>query len=473
MSQKKETVILLLAILVTLGLLGIGGWLFKKQTENKSVSTDKPTLNIDSSTSTAKERISFGEKSLLLGEISTAKKAGLEAMAAKKYHEAITNFQAALKLKSNDPETLIFLTNAQIGTNKSYTIAVSVPMAVYPDGALEVLRGVAQAQAEINSTGGINGVPLLLAIASDDDKPEIAQQVAKSLAQDPKVLGVVGHFTSDTTLAAKNVYDAAQLVAISPVSTAVKLSNSSHYIFRTVPSDYIAARALASYMVKNIQRKNVAVYFNSQSDYSQSIKAEFMTAVSLEGGQVVNEFDLSKSDFSAASSIDMATKQGVQALMLAPNEDVLDKSLQVIQVNQKRLPILGGDDVYNPKTLEIGRDAAVGMVLAVPWHIDANRNSAFVQQSRQLWHADVNWRTALAYDAARALIVAMQKNPTRTGVQQALASADFAPTGASGVIRFLPSGDRNAPIQLVTIVPGQRSRTGYDFVPLPSKSTNP
>ncbi len=32
---------------------------------------------------------------------------------------------------------------------------------------------------------------------------------------------------------------------------------------------------------------------------------------------------------------------------------------------------------------------------------------------------------------------------------------------------------RNAPIQLVMIVPGQHSRTGYDFVPLLTKSNNP
>jgi ABC-type branched-subunit amino acid transport system substrate-binding protein len=56
--------------------------------------------------------------------------------------------------------------------------------------------------------------------------------------------------------------------------------------------------------------------------------------------------------------------------------------------------------------------------------------------------------------------------PTRSGVQQALASSDFSAIGASGTIRFLASGDRNAPVQLVKIVPGSRSRTGYDFEPV-------
>jgi branched-chain amino acid transport system substrate-binding protein len=157
--------------------------------------------------------------------------------------------------------------------------------------------------------------------------------------------------------------------------------------------------------------------------------------------------------------------------MLASNTETLDKALQVVNVNDKRLALLGGDDVYTLKTLELGREKAVGMVVAVPWHIDGNFSSDFPQKSRQLWGADVNWRTALSYDATKALIAALEINPTRPGVQQALTSSNFFATGASGAIRFLRSGDRNAPVQLVKIAPGTRSRSGYDFVPVPQSAT--
>ena len=152
--------------------------------------------------------------------------------------------------------------------------------------------------------------------------------------------------------------------------------------------------------------------------------------------------------------------------MLAANTPTLDKALQVIQINQKKLTLLGGDDVYTSKTLEIGTEQAVGMILAVPWHIDGDLKSDFRQKSRQLWGGDVSWRTALSYDATVALIAALERNPTRFGVQEALTSSDFSATGASGTIRFLASGDRNAPVQLVKIVPGSRSGTGYDFEPV-------
>jgi branched-chain amino acid transport system substrate-binding protein len=458
MSQKNETAVLVLALLLTVGIVGGGVWWFN----NSGVKTTTANPSENSS----KDRITFGEKSFTPGEISQLKKEGVQAFTAKSYDKAIANLTNALKLKRNDPEALIFLNNARIGSAKSYSIVTSVPIGTDPNGSLEILRGIAQAQNQINNSGGVKGVLLKVGIANDDDNPEISKQIAASLVKNPEVLGVVGPITSDATLAAGTIYTSGQLVAISPTSTSVKISNFSRYVFRTVPSDFMAARSLANYMVRTLQKKNAVVFFNSQSKYSQSLKTEFVSSVLLEGGQVSSEFDLSTADFSAAKSLEQATKQSAEVLMLAANTETLDKALQVVQINQKKLTLLAGDDVYSAKTLEIGREQAVGMVLAVPWHIDSNPNSDFPQKSRQLWGADVSWRTALAYDATVAIIAALERNPTRVGIQQVLASSDFSASGASGAIRFLPSGDRNAPVQLVKIVPGSRSRTGYDFQPV-------
>ncbi|MEH2240267.1 ABC transporter substrate-binding protein [Nostoc sp.] len=465
MSQKNETTILALALLLTVGIVGGGMWWFTNGSGVKIGNTIIPGSEPGSNLS-LQNRISFGEKTLTPGDISPVKKEGVEAIAAKSYDKAIANFTAALKLNRNDPEALIFLNNARIGSSKSYTIVASVPIGTDPNASLEILRGIAQAQNQVNSSGGVKGVPLKVGIANDDDNPEIAKQIASNLVSNSEVLGVVGSTTSDSTLAAGTIYTSGQLVAISPTSTSVKISNFSHYVFRTVPSDFMAARSLANYMVRTLHKKNAVVFFNSQSNYSQSLKSEFVSSVSLEGGQVSSEFDLSQADFSAAKSGEQATKQGAEVLMLAANTETLDKALQVVQINQKRLILLAGDDVYTVKTLEIGREQATGMVLAVPWHIDSNPKSDFPQKSRQLWGGDVSWRSALSYDATVALIEALKRNPTRSGVQQALASSDFSAIGASGTIRFLASGDRNAPVQLVKIVPGSRSGTGYDFEPV-------
>ncbi|MEG3926088.1 MULTISPECIES: ABC transporter substrate-binding protein [unclassified Microcoleus] len=474
MSQKNETVVLVLSLLITIGLAGAGiWWLTSRGGINLGGSSppnptfsQSPTGNSPQSEQAIGQRLSAGNKLLIPEQATTTKQAAVQAIASGNYNAAISDLQASLKTNRNDPEALIYLNNARIGAQKSYTLAAAVPIGGDINAALEILRGVAQAQNEINQSGGISGTPLKVLIANDDNNPEIASQIASALANNSEVLGVIGHFSSDATLAASKIYQQNQLVAISPISTSVQLSGIGSNIFRTVPSDRFAANALSRYMLGKLQKQKAAVFFNSASSYSKSLKNEFTTANYADGGQIVSEFDFAKGNFNAAESVKSAIAQGAEVIMLASDSATLDQALQVVQVNAKRLPLLAGDGAYTAKTLQIGGAGATDMVLAVPWHILADPQSNFPQTSKQLWNAEVSWRTALAYDAAIALIVGLGRNPTRTGIQQALSASDFSANGASGPIRFLPSGDRNRAVQLVTVKPGNRTRYGYEFVPI-------
>jgi branched-chain amino acid transport system substrate-binding protein len=485
MNQKIKRIYIIvfsfLAIIViifSVKLIEHVAFLNSQVTSNSSIGTSQtPNQTYKNNTDiSVKQRISFGNQILIEKEESgiknpdfqTAKTRGIKQMLAGKYDIAAVEFEAAMQKYPNAPETLIYLNNARIGSKKAHTIAVVVPIGSNIDGALEILRGVAQAQNEVNQAGGINELPLKVVIANDDDESEIAQQIALALVNRSEVLGVVGHFSSSATLEAGKEYNAGHLVTISPISTAIELSNFSPYVFRTVPNDAIAARALANYMLTRIKKQKAAVFFNSQSTYSRSLKFKFIEEVSTNGGQVDNEleFNLSDSSFSAHKSVEKALEKGAQVLMLAANTGMLDKALLVIQANQKRLSLLGGDDVYAPRILADGNEAAVGMVVAVAWHIDSNPGSDFARKSEQLWQNQVNWRTATSYNATQALIEAIKRNPTRPGIQQALSTSNFSATGASTTIKFLSSGDLNGSIQLVEILPSKTSGTGYNFVPI-------
>ena len=470
MSQKNETVVLLLSLLVTVALVATGLWWFTNRggiNLGGLTGSDNPTSTQRAPNQPVEARISLGDKLLFSSGETPEKQAAVKAIASGNYEAAVSELEALLKSDRNDPEALIYLNNARIGNRKSYAIAASIPIGTAQNPSEEVLRGVAQAQNEVNQAGGIGGVPLKVIIANDDNDPNVAQQVAEALVENQQVLGVVGNFDSDVTLAAGKVYEKGQLVQISPTSTSVQLSNAGDYIFRTVPSDRFAGNALSRYMLTQLKKQKAAVFFNSQSSYSQSLKNEFTTTLLGDGGEVVAEFDFSRPNFNVASNVQEAIGQGAEVLMLAPNTAVLDQALQVVQVNDKHLQLLGGDSAYNPKTLEVGRSNAVGMVLAVPWHILGNPEAEFPKAANQLWGREVNWRTAMAYDATKALIAGIGRNPSRTGVQQALSASDFSATGATGAIRFLPSGDRNQAVQLVTIQPGTRTSFGYEFIPVP------
>ncbi len=460
MSQKNETAVLLLSLVFTLALVAAGVWWF---TTRSGINVGPLTQN-----QPVQERISAGEKLLIATDATPKKEAAINAIARGNYTEAVSQLENALKSDPNDPEARIYLNNARLGNQKSYTIAASVPIgAADVNPAREILRGVAQAQNEVNTSNGVGGVPLKVLIANDDDNSAVAQQVARTLAENSQILGVVGNFSSDVTLAAGKVYQESQLVLISPTSTSVQLSGFSKYVFRTVPSDRFAASALSRYMLTQLKKQKAAVFFNSKSNYSKSLKDEFTTALFGDGGQVVAEYDFNNSSFNVAESVNQAIKQGAQVLMLAPNSAALDQALQVVQVNDKRAKLLAGDSAYSPKTLEVGRSNSVGMVVAVPWHILANPQAEFPKAANQLWGREVNWRSAMAYDATKALIAAIGRNPTRSGVQQVISAPDFSATGASGDIKFLASGDRNQAVQLVIIQPGKRTSFGYEFIPIP------
>ncbi len=388
-------------------------------------------------------------------------------MAAGNYAEAVSQFEAALTENRNDPEALIYLNNARIGDQTAQTIAVATPVGGNVASAEEILRGVAQAQDALNQAGGIGGTPLKVIVADDNNQPETAAQLAQQLAGNSEILAVVGHYTSDSSQAAAPVYQEQGLPVLSPTSTAVDLTGQGEYIFRTVPSDRFTANALARHLLEELNLTRAAIFFNANSNYSQSLKDAFTTDLFSQGGEVVGEFDLSAANFNPGETLQQARDRDAQAIVLFPSSTVLDAALQVAQVNSGELPILAGDGAYSPKTLQVGREAVVDAVFAIPWHPLAHQGSEFPQAAQQLWGGEVNWRTAMAYDATTALAAAIATNPSRQGIQQALAGGDFQADGATSAVRFLPSGDRNQAVQLVTVQAGDRTNFGFEFVPLP------
>ncbi|XZN96097.1 MAG: ABC transporter substrate-binding protein [Microcoleus sp.] len=472
-SQNTNTVVFPLAFLMIAILGFIGFWWITAGSQVKlavspsSVGIVQPAINQKNQS----QSLSLGERSLIPGNANTQKQAGIAAFAKGDFATAVTQLEFYIKANRNAPEALIYLNNARIGNSKSHTIAVAAPIGQGGqslDTANEIMRGVAQAQDEVNKAGGIQNIPLKVMIANDGNDSKVATEIADALAKNVSVLGVVGHFSSDATIAAGEVYQKNQLLAISPTSTSVKISGLGNYIFRTVPSDKLAGQSIANYTTGQLRLPRIAVFFNSASNYSKSLKNELTDALNQNGVKVTEQFDFASSTFKANDNVKQAISQGAEVIILLPDAASLDKALQVARVNQNQLPLLGGDSPYQIKTLEIGKQDVEGMVLAVPWHREADPQAEFTKNADRLWGADVNWRTAMAYDATKALIAALQQNPTRSGVQKALSATNFSVQGASGVVKFLPTGDRNAPIQLVKIIRDENSRsgTGYDFVPL-------
>ena len=492
-SKKGPPPVVYVVAIIILGFLGYRGFTaFNNSSDTTSVTSDSGSQqqsNQQSQTTTTENgnetnisgssqlsnRFSSGEEILVNVSsenqtFSQRKRQGTQAMAAGNYSEAVRHFEAALEAKQNSPETLIYLNNARIAQEKAFTVAVTVPLGsdtVF--FALEMLRGYAQAQNEINQNGGINGTPLKLVIADDGDNPRVATQVAEELGNRKDVLAVSGHWSSSITLAVAPIYDENELVLVNPVSTSTQVSGASDYVFRTIPSNFVVGATMADYALNQLQAQQVAVFYDSNSGYSMSLRRELKTSLSTRGGSVVAEFDLSEGGFLAQQRLQNAKERGAEAIVLIPSTESIDRALQVVNVNNRELPLIGDiGNLYGVKTLQVGGEDAVGMAIPIPWHIQKPGSEQFVRRSRQLWGGDVNWATVMAYDAMNAIIAALQQTPTRGGIQNTLASNGFSAPGVMESVKFLPSGDRNGDLMMVEVQPANPSRsgTGYDFVPV-------
>ena len=394
----------------------------------------------------------------------------------------------------DNPETQIDLNNTQATKTQdpkaqtAVTIAVVLPFGRFPQAASEVLRGIAQAQTEVNRNGGVSGKPLKILLADDENQPDRATAIAQTLSQDPQILGIVGHGSSDTTLAAAGVYKTQQLVTLAPISSATSLSGFSPYLFRTMPSDRLPARALSQHMTTNLKKRRAVVFFSAKNTYSQSLKTEFKNALFYSNqGEVVTEIDLTPPDFNPAEALKLARAKNAEVLVFANSPSDVDRALLVIQTNRQALPVLGSDALYSDKVRDALNPVTQALTLAVPTQQVGLDRSPFAQSARRLWKTPVTWRSALAYDATvaltRAIATAQSLSPTsgqtsgstlgiRDQIRSALASPQFQVAGSVGAIRFTETGDPQEAIQLVTLRSNPTTRQP-EFSPQPMLVSKP
>jgi ABC-type branched-subunit amino acid transport system substrate-binding protein/tRNA A-37 threonylcarbamoyl transferase component Bud32 len=477
-----------LAVAGILALALVGGGVRSLMSSSGDSNQAVSNSTVNSEVQSDNELISSGDRILIPNEgldnkkFQELKEAGVAAMAQKDYVTAYKNFNQALTIKRNAPETLIYLNNAEIGDKKSYTLAAVVPIkdGKDPNRPLEMLRGFAQAQKEVNDNGGINGVPLKLVIVNDYDNPEKAKGLAEKLVKDSDIIGIMGHHISPVSAAVAPIYQREKLVLITPISVIDELTDGSNpYLFRMNRANIDkGANELADYMVNNWQRQKVAIFYNNKLSYIQTMKSAFEDEL-FNRGEVVGEFDLSSAGFNAYQSLKTAKENGAEVIALLPSLGDLTKTWEILRLKNEypnefgELKVLGDIvTLYRMETLQKGRDTE-GIVLAVSWQFDLS-DGGFSRRSQDLWGGGVNWVTAMSYDAAQAFIAAMEKsaNPTRESIQQALNDSSFVTTGASGEIRF-KQNDVIPYLEMVTVkkklsVEDSISKTGYDFVPVES-----
>lgn len=440
-------------VLVAVGILGLAflslTWLSRGELGVNTPTVQQPEESQlePSDPEESPSPISQGEQVLLVTSTFPLKADGADALGAGDYDAAIQAFEQAREVDVSDPETLIYLNNARIGDNPAHGFAVIAPLSTDPEAAAHVLRGVAQAQTEINQAGGVQGKPLRIVIADDQGDVAIAQDIATELSQSSDVLGVIGHSSAATADAAAAIYAPDSLPFISTTESAGQ---------SLLSSDLPIAKALAFYMEK-LNHRTAILFYDGNSDYSLAFRSDFQAALKTYNGTMTAEVNLANLPNSAPTETSEA-----EIFTLSPGGSPLEtakNSIEIIpndKVDHFYRHVFGGHELFSPEVLELFGSMATGTILAVPDAVYQSAASPFNEAPRNLWETPVDWTTSAAYNVTQTMVAGVQTSPDRDGVQQAL---DNASDDTVRLLRVRINPDTTAGYDLLSI--GVMTQEGF------------
>ena len=144
--------------------------------------------------------------------------------------------------------------------------------------------GVEIAIDEINKAGGVKGRQLQVIFEDGKCSGKDAASAAQKLVSVDAVKYIIGGSCSGETLAFVPITEKAKALVITPSATSPDISNAGDFIFRTVPSDALTGKFLASIVVKKY--KKVAI-ITENTAYATALRQVFQDEFKKLGGTIV------------------------------------------------------------------------------------------------------------------------------------------------------------------------------------------
>ena len=142
----------------------------------------------------------------------------------------------------------------------------------------QLSRGAAQAVADINASGGVNGEQLVLEVADDACDPKQAIAVASQLVA-KGVKFIAGHYCSGSSIAAAKIYETAGIIMISPSSTNPKFTDEGGWnVHRVCGRDDAQGAFAGRAIAKAYAGKSIAI-LDDGSVYGLGLATMFKTAL--------------------------------------------------------------------------------------------------------------------------------------------------------------------------------------------------
>ncbi|MBC7711670.1 MAG: branched-chain amino acid ABC transporter substrate-binding protein, partial [Rhizobacter sp.] len=324
-------------------------------------------------------------------------------------------------------------------------------------------NGARLAIEEANAKGMmIDGKKVKFELLAEDDAADGKQatQVAQKL-MDAKVVGVIGHLNSGTSIPASAIYNTAGVAQISPSATNPKLTNQGFKgVFRMVANDVAQGTAIGNFAVKGMSGKKIAI-IDDKTAYGVGLADETEKAVKAAGSAIVIREALAnekEQDF-----------KGVLTKVKAKNPDVIvfggmDAQAGPMLKQMKALGIkakfISGDGAQSAELIKLGGDAAEGAYATTAGLPKEKmpQGAAFYDKFKAKFNADVQVYAPFVYDATNVLIAAIGKVGTDPAkIIDAIKATSM--DGVTGKIAFDDKGDIKDGAVTVFMVKGGKWET--------------
>jgi branched-chain amino acid transport system substrate-binding protein len=263
---------------------------------------------------------------------------------------------------------------------------------------------------QANDRCAIPGYRLELQSRDDRGDPPTGAAVAKDLAGNPDVIGVVGTYNSSTAQTVQPVLGDAGIVQVSPGNTNVSLTRGANPVtaplrqyqtyFRVVATDAVQGPAAADHLAA-LGRTRVAVVSDGQT-YGEGIADEFTKQLGTRGGDVVLRMTLPAGSPPAAA-VAAISRSNPQAVFYGgeyPDAGPLSRALAGLGV-----PLMGGDGIVDPDyATEGGRDGDLGTSVGPPTETLSGAK-AFIEAYRAAGYREgYGQYGAFSFDAANVVL---------------------------------------------------------------------
>jgi branched-chain amino acid transport system substrate-binding protein len=218
---------------------------------------------------------------------------------------------------------------------------------------------VEMAVEEINAKGGVKGKKIKLVTFDTAGKPEQAVVGLRKLAEDDKVLAIVGPFSSGEARVAFAAGDRAGIVTMPMASSAPKLAAPFKFAFRNTSDEgYMFSKVMATIVKKNLPHKTAAVAYATDDTISKVMGTKVLPAVMKKAGvQVVKEVDFKLSAFDFSPQVSELKATPVDLVGVGSPPDQVIKLGQEMKRQGVAARLVAGSTVADPDLPEkMGKD---------------------------------------------------------------------------------------------------------------------